>query len=177
MRITLIVALLFLLAGCAGTPSGKSSVSESSHYPQVQKPAKALEDSPKPETSPNQKKVVRTLIAQYDEWANTRYQLGGLSKQGIDCSGFVHVTFQSKFQKSLPRTTEQLAVNGQPVASHQLAPGDLVFFRISPSVRHVGIYLEDNRFLHASKSKGVIISNMQDEYWRSHYWQSRRISL
>ncbi len=169
MKFTLIVVLLCWITGCASTPS------DGNQY--VRKPPQVLEDSPKPHTPETRKKVVRTLIAQYDEWANTRYQLGGLSKQGIDCSGFVHVTFQSKFHKTLPRTTEQLAVKGYPVDTHQLAPGDLVFFRISSNVRHVGIYVDNNQFLHASKSKGVMISNLQDDYWRSHYWQSRRLSM
>ena len=96
--------------------------------------------------------VKESLYAQYGQWKNTKYQIGGLSGNGIDCSGFVHVTFKTKLGMVLPRSTEFQAELGQDVDRDQLRAGDLVFFKTGRTVRHVGVYLEDGRFLHASTS-------------------------
>lgn len=76
---------------------------------------------------------------------------------------------------ALPRTTERQVDIGSPVDAHRLAAGDLVFFLIEGSTRHVGIYLDNDRFLHASKSRGVMISNLTNPYWQANYWQARRV--
>lgn len=121
--------------------------------------------------------VKKKLYAQYREWKGVKYRMGGLNKKGIDCSGFVYLTYRSKFGLKLPRSTELLSQAGIPVKKSQLKTGDLVFFKTSRYVRHVGIYLEKGRFLHASKSKGVIISEMKSKYWRSTYWKAKRIEI
>ncbi len=115
------------------------------------------------------------LYAQYQSWQGTPYQLGGLSKTGIDCSGFVYLTFKDKFGVKLPRTTETQAERGARIYIGQLQAGDLIFFKTGWKTRHVGIYLSDGRFLHASTSKGVIISRLDNVYWKKKYWLSRRI--
>jgi len=122
-------------------------------------------------------RLIGKFYAQYEEWKGVGYRLGGLSKRGIDCSGFVYMTFKSKLGLTLPRTTELLANSGRSVTRERLKAGDLVFFKTSYSVRHVGIYLEQGRFLHASKSRGVMISRLDNVYWRSKYWKARRIDI
>ena len=117
------------------------------------------------------------LYRQYNEWKGVKYKLGGLSKQGIDCSGFVFETFRSKFNVSIPRTTELQSKYGVKVARTAVQMGDLIFFKTDRKVRHVGIYLEDGKFLHASTSKGVTISNLSNQYWKDRYWQTRRVAL
>ncbi len=112
---------------------------------------------------------------QYQDWKGTPYKLGGNSKNGIDCSGFVQITFKQKIGMNLPRTTSQLAKTGQKIGLKQLATGDLVFFITGFSKRHVGIYIDKGKFLHASTSKGVMISSMDSPYWFKHYWKSIRI--
>lgn len=119
--------------------------------------------------------VKKTLYAQYHEWKNTRYQMGGLSRNGIDCSGFIHVTFKTRLGVVLPRSTEFQVQLGDRVDRNELRPGDLVFFKTGITDRHVGIYLEDGRFLHASTSQGVVISRLDESYWRSAYWKARRL--
>lgn len=121
--------------------------------------------------------VVKKLQQQYAHWKGTPYALGGLSHKGIDCSGFVYLTFLNQLGISLPRTTEYLAKTGSSVPLHDIQPGDLVFFKTSYFDRHVGIYLGDNQFIHASSSKGVMISHLTDNYWQRHYWQTRRIGF
>ena len=119
--------------------------------------------------------VKKVLYSQFNDWQGVRYQRGGLSQYGIDCSGFVHLTFKSKLGLHLPRTTWMQARLGKEVRKDDLRAGDLVFFRIGATSNHVGIYLEKNKFLHASQKKGVTISRLDNVYWKSSYWKSVRI--
>lgn len=120
--------------------------------------------------------VKDALYAQYREWRGTPYRYGGLSKRGIDCSGFVYTTFRKHFDQHLPRTTAGQARVGYAVPRDAVTAGDLVFFRTSTKGRHVGIYIEDGQFLHASTSEGVVLSNLEDHYWSAHYWKAQRPS-
>ncbi len=122
-----------------------------------------------------ERKVARTLTAQLSEWKGTRYRMGGLSRSGIDCSGFVYLTFKQRFGMSVPRTTKALARHGRKVRRDRLRAGDLVFFRTGFRKRHVGIYMGDNGFIHASTSNGVMRSSLDNPYWDSNYWQARRV--
>lgn len=119
---------------------------------------------------------VRTaLYAQHDLWRGTPYVLGGTSRRGVDCSGFVQRTFDSHFGIAVPRTTELQSQQGQRIGRDALQAGDLVFFRTGNGKRHVGIYVEDGQFLHASTSRGVTLSRLDNPYWSRHYWQARRL--
>ena len=124
-------------------------------------------------THPNS--ATNALYSQYNEWKNVRYRAGGMSKQGVDCSGFVYLTFNSRFHIRLPRSTNEQVRVGREVSQNALAAGDLVFFRTGRVQRHVGIYLENRKFLHASTIKGVMISSLDDSYWSRAYWKSMRI--
>jgi cell wall-associated NlpC family hydrolase len=115
------------------------------------------------------------LIALYSSWSGVRYQEGGLSKQGIDCSGLVYLTYRQYFNIQLPRTTDQLAENGISVSLDRLIPGDLVFFKTGLFQKHVGIYYGDRQFMHASTSQGVTLSSLSAAYWEENVWQARRI--
>lgn len=115
------------------------------------------------------------LYAQYQEWRSVRYRSGGLTKGGIDCSGFVYVTFRDRFGIALPRSSDEQVVLGRKIDETELRTGDLVFFRTGRNDRHVGIFLEDRKFLHASTLKGVMISSLDDVYWSKEYW--RAVSL
>lgn len=109
------------------------------------------------------------LYQQHEEWQSTPYRLGGLSRAGIDCSGFVQLTYRDLFGLQLPRTTIQQATAGRQVSRAELQPGDLIFFRHG---QHVGIYLENHKFLHASTTRGVMISSLKNSYWARHYWRA-----
>ena len=119
--------------------------------------------------------VKENLYAHYNQWKNTKYQIGGLSRNGIDCSGFVYMTFKSKLGVVLPRSTEFQAELGESIDKDQLRAGDLVFFKTGRTDRHVGVYLENGRVLHASTSQGVIISGLDESYWKSAYWKAKRL--
>lgn len=156
-----IVALVLTQTGCTTT----------------QQTVRAPVAAPKPvplnqASSPLQKQ----LVAHYQEWAGTPYRAGGLSQRGVDCSGFVYLTFRDQLGRDLPRTTQEQLRQGKRVARTELDTGDLVFFRTGFKTRHVGIYLGDNQFLHASSSRGVMISSLSNNYWDRAFLQGRRVN-
>ncbi|KAB8307472.1 endopeptidase [Erwinia endophytica] len=121
--------------------------------------------------------VIAQLNDQLSQWRGTPYRYGGMSREGIDCSGFVYMTFRDRFGLQLPRTTEAQTDIGTRISQNELLPGDLVFFKTGRGDNglHVGIYDTDNQFIHASTSQGVIRSSLNNVYWKKVFWQARRI--
>lgn len=121
--------------------------------------------------------VVAQLNEQLRQWYGTPYRYGGLDRGGVDCSGFVYRTFSDRFDMQLPRSTVQQTGLGTKVSRDELMPGDLVFFKTGSGENglHVGIYDTNDEFIHASTSKGVTRSSLNNVYWRKVYWQARRI--
>ncbi len=119
--------------------------------------------------------IKNILIEHYKEWKDTKYKYGGTSKSGIDCSAFVQKTFESKFNIQLPRTTKLQVEIGKEIEIEDLQTGDLVFFKTGFNQRHVGIYLSQGNFLHASTKKGVTISNINSPYYSDHFWTAKRV--
>ncbi len=109
---------------------------------------------------------------------DTPYQYGGKTRtNGFDCSGFVQYVFQNSIGLQLPRTSAEMSRVGVPLESWQLKPGDLVFFNTTRSPNsHVGIFIGENRFLHAPKTgKAIMLTRLDDQYWRSRFNGARRI--
>ena len=119
--------------------------------------------------------VKTKIMDQYADWKGVRYRMGGDTKRGIDCSAFVQRTFREQFGLDLPRSTSGQQDTGSKIARNKLRPGDLVLFRAGSTGRHVGIYLGNNNFVHASTSSGVMISNLNDSYWKTRYREARRV--
>lgn len=118
--------------------------------------------------------VRQVLLAQHQRWVGTPYRFGGTNERGIDCSALIQNVYRDSFNMQLPRTTWQQVKQGDPVDRSQLQPGDLVFFNPPGPGRHAGIYVGEGRFMHASSSKGVMLSRLDNSYWQRYYWQSRR---
>ena len=110
----------------------------------------------------------------YSEWKDVRYKMGGTSKSGIDCSGFTQKVYKEKFGVSLPRTTVTQVDLGVEVKKSELIPGDLVFFKTSKTDKHVGVYVGNGEFLHAS-IKGIQFTKLDKPFYKKNYWTSRRI--
>ncbi|MCW2473446.1 MULTISPECIES: bifunctional murein DD-endopeptidase/murein LD-carboxypeptidase [unclassified Symbiopectobacterium] len=119
--------------------------------------------------------VKSKLMDQYASWKGVRYRLGGDSRKGIDCSAFVQRTFREQFGMDLPRSTYEQQETGTQVQRSKLRPGDLVLFRAGSTGRHVGIYIGNNQFVHASTRAGVMISSMDEVYWNKRYQEGRRV--
>ena len=119
--------------------------------------------------------IQKQLEVEYQRWQGTRHRMGGSSPSGVDCSGFVKVVYKNIFKMDLPRTTKAQATLGRSVKKTDLQAGDLVFFKPPSYPRHVGIYLSNSEFVHASKTKGVTISRMDPYYWDKYFWTARRL--
>lgn len=110
----------------------------------------------------------------YNEWKNVKYKFGGNSKKGIDCSAFTQRAFKEKFNITIPRTTRTQVNSGKKIPKTELLLGDLVFFKTGKTDRHVGIYMGDGTFLHAS-IKGVKYTKLNKPFYKKAYWTSRRV--
>lgn len=116
----------------------------------------------------------KALMDFYHEWKNVRYRLGGNSKRGIDCSAFTQRVFKEKFDVKIPRTTRTQVKVGKRIKKSQLKMGDLVFFKTGKTDRHVGVYMGDGTFMHAS-IKGVKFTKLNKPFYKRTYWTSRRV--
>lgn len=108
-------------------------------------------------------------------WLNTPYRYGGNSRNGIDCSRFVMRVFNEVLGLNTVGTSRQIYEQGNKIDKSQLKEGDLVFFKTrGNTISHVGIYLQNNKFVHSSSSKGVVISSLNEPYWSRTYYKSAR---
>ena len=115
------------------------------------------------------------LFSAIDESLGTRYRYGGASPDGFDCSGLVLYLYQKNFRMILPRTASELAAFGTIVPKNSLLPGDLVFFSNEGRIiDHVGIFVGQERFVHASRN-GVKFSRLYEPYYDSHYAFAARL--
>ncbi|TWR30567.1 NlpC/P60 family protein [Mucilaginibacter pallidiroseus] len=109
------------------------------------------------------------------DWIGTPYRFGGSSRRGIDCSAFTKELYSQVFNTTIRRSSRDIFSMVSPVSKDDLKEGDLVFFKIhSRSISHVGIYLGNNRFAHAS-SKGVAVSSLDDAYYSRFFYKGGRM--
>jgi len=121
------------------------------------------------------------IIKQAQAFSGTRYKFGGTTRKGMDCSGLIYVAFQ-KENIVLPRVSRDMAQRGKPIKNKDIDKGDLLFFRTSKSskrINHVGLVTkvdgDDIYFIHATTSKGVLTSNLNERYWNRAYVMARRV--
>lgn len=122
----------------------------------------------------------RIVVRKALRLVGTKYRLGGNTpKTGMDCSGLVKYVFQNTLHVPLPRPAIEMSRKGQRVSKRNLKPGDLVFFNtFGHSISHVGIYIGNNKFVHApSTGKKVRVDKLTNRYWHAHYTSARRIIL
>lgn len=171
LRWLLIGLLAMMMAGCACAPprpsGADSTVKKGPSHPKL----KIATSAPATNDLADLEQRLRSEVRQ---WEGTPHRIGGASRRGIDCSGLVHRLYQDIYGRKIPRSTALLVKSGQPIGKHQLRTGDLVFFKVPSKGRHVGIYLGRAEFAHASTSKGVTISSLEDYFWRRAYWKARR---
>lgn len=117
----------------------------------------------------------KDIVSRAAKYKGVPYVFGGTTPKGFDCSGYVQYVFKD-CKAALPRLADEQALKGVFVTQRQLRPGDLVFFTTYlPGASHVGIYAGSGQFWSASSSKGVILSSLKDEYWKTRYYGARRV--
>ena len=115
------------------------------------------------------------LLKSFNNWKGTRYQWGGDSKNGIDCSALTRRIYRDVFGYELPRvSTDQVKV-GRKVSISNLKAGDILFFRPEGRTNHTAVYLGNSLFLNASSSQGVILSSLESKYWGRYFQYGVRV--
>jgi lipoprotein Spr len=116
------------------------------------------------------------LLQLIDKWWGTRYCMGGVTENCIDCSAFTQIIMRDIWGLSLPRTSQEQFQVVERIDTADLKEGDLVFFNTSGSrISHVGVYLLNNKFVHAATSGGVMISDLYERYWSQRFRGAGRI--
>ena len=168
IRLTLIVFALLLFSGCS-TKGVKP-------HSKLLKTSKTSTPKASPKYKPKKKNWITTALYQeYKKWYKTPYKYGGVNTNGLDCSALIQIVYKDAFNIKLPRTTKDQVKKGYLISKNTTQEGDLVFFKTGFNTRHAGIIIERDKFIHASQKNGVSISSMHNPYWKSRYWQSRRI--
>lgn len=194
------VALLCALTWLSSCKHHQSAVSHSKAPAKKTETAKRPEPEPKKAESPDAEKtqtagssVLRATYAErlnvpeenikneklykfIDDWYAVPYKYAGKDKNGIDCSGFTGVLCSTVYNKKVSASSKAIYEETKRISVSDLREGDLVFFIINgKSVSHVGVYLQHNKFVHASTRRGVIISDLDEPYYKKYYHGAGRV--
>ncbi|MBX2939509.1 MAG: C40 family peptidase [Ferruginibacter sp.] len=162
------------------TPTQNEQVQDSDVFTPSLSKASILQKKPRTTTQTVLNKMAATvqnlpLFGFIDDWYYTRYRFGGTTKKGVDCSSFTLQLFRDVYQISLPRTARQQYEISIKVNEEEMQEGDLVFFNTRGGISHVGVYLVNGYFVHASSSRGVMVSNIREPYFSKRFLGARRI--
>lgn len=163
----LVVLLTCFVCNCSSTP-----IQQPPPVPLKHQSEQGKTMAPEPATPPSLEARLRAAVR---HWAGTPHRMGGNGRSGIDCSGFVQRVYHDLFNIRLPRSTALQVQTGTTIPKKELRSGDLVFFHPPRKNRHVGIYLSNGEFAHASTSRGITISRLSNPYWRDAYWTAKRV--
>ena len=119
----------------------------------------------------------KKLVEYIHQWWAVPYRIGGSTMSGIDCSNFVKGLTNYAYGLDLPRTSREQAAYCREINKEELKEGDLVFFNTGRGISHVGLYMANNKFVHASTSMGVVISSLDEPYWNRRYVKSGRMEI
>lgn len=170
----IVISYVFSTSACRSyketastTPSDKTSASRSkkieSKYAQLLKVDESKIDNIK-------------LYSFIDEWYGVPYKYGGQNKKGIDCSNFSCTLYKQVYDKPLTGTSSSIYDQCKSVSKNNLEEGDFVFFKIDgDNISHIGVYLQNNKFVHATTKKGVMIDDLDEPYYKKYYYKGGRI--
>jgi len=125
--------------------------------------------------SKDEKKLRSKLDEAFKDWQGVPYVLGGNGYDGVDCSSFLQIVFADYFDVQLPRVTTDQIKTGKSVKKNNIRIGDIIFFKTGRKTMHAGVMINDQQFMHASTSSGVMISAIQERYWSDAYLTTRRV--
>jgi len=118
----------------------------------------------------------KILLDNVDEWYGVRYRTGGNTRSGVDCSGFTVAVYSAVYGMLLPRVSREQYRISRKISTTELQEGDLVFFNTTGrGVSHVGVYLGNNKFIHASVSRGVMVNDLFENYYLKRFVGAGRI--
>jgi len=161
-----ILLVIVILSACSSKKSVTATSSKSASYEHIKNTLQLTD-----------KEMHTPLYEFIAEWYGVPYKYGECSKNGIDCSGFVNLLYQKVYHKTLERNSNDIFQKQcKKINKNGLKEGDLVFFKIdSKEISHVGVYLRNNKFVHASTKKGVMISDLNEPYFQKHFYAFGRL--
>ena len=168
-KIGVIIVLALFMTACSSHKKNVRTTPTTSGYSVTKKEQQGIN----PE-------IANKLEQEARRWIGTKYKYGGQSRNGTDCSGLIMTVFQLVTGIKLPRDSRSQQEYCSQIGIKQLAPGDLVFFCTGSDgsrVNHVGLYIGNGDFIHSSTSKGVIISNLSQDYYLRHYHSAGRVRI
>ena len=113
-----------------------------------------------------------------NDWYGVKYKYGGKTKQGVDCSGFTSQLYRDVYEIPLNGTASSIFYQCKTINRNNLKEGDLLFFKIeNENVNHIGVYLQNNKFVHASVKKGVMIDDLDEPYYKKYLYKAGKIGL
>lgn len=120
--------------------------------------------------------LFESLMNVFNTWKGTKYRWGGDSLGGIDCSALTRRVYREVFNGyELPRVSVDQVKRGRVVSKENLKPGDILFFRPRNSVNHTAVYVGNSLFINASSSKGVVLSSLENSYWKQYFRYGVRV--
>ena len=161
MKLLRVLLFIFLLSiiGCAAPHSAAHSSYKTTEEKYAHLLAVGKEDI-----------ANKKLYSFIDDWYGVPYKYAGRSKKGVDCSGFTSILFKEVFAKDLSGSSSTLYNQCEKISKRELKEGDLVFFKIdSKDISHIGIYLQNNKFVHATTKAGVMIDDLDEDYYRKYF--------
>ncbi len=120
----------------------------------------------------------KELIKSMAEWKGTPYKYACQSKHGTDCSGFVGSVYNEVYGKKLQRSSYDMVKDVKFISKNKMKTGDILFFKISgKKISHVGIYIADNKFIHAATKSGVTVDDLNQEYYKKSFYKAGRVKI
>ncbi len=182
MRFYLACLLLFFFLGVSAQDSVKAGIpshleSNLSNSVLVNNPKSGLEGFYEKHCLNLDSVCSPYLYYQVYDWLGTRYKYSGNSKKGIDCSAFVGEIYKNAYCIDLSRSSRNIWMQVNPVEKNELKEGDLLFFKIKKKqISHVGVYLGNNKFAHASTHEGVTVSDLDEKYYKRYFYKGGRLA-
>ena len=185
LRKALILILILALASCG--PGKKRRTYSKTRTVNVE--ASTTDPTVKEDTVPEKRskkgkmknEKAEAIISTALDYSGTRYKYGGTTKRGMDCSGLIYVSLQ-EHGIPFPRTSYQMAMEGDKIDLREVEKGDLLYFKTSKTgkrINHVGLVVEVDgdgiQFIHASTSRGVLVSSLREGYWNHAFVKAMRI--
>lgn len=180
IKYTALASFLFYLSACKHHQTVTTSSGNTKPKPEVlkaEKPSEAIRKQYAVKLGVPESDIKNESLYKFiNEWSGVPYKYAGKDKHGIDCSGLTSTLYLNVYKKTISSSTKALVGEVKKIKESDLKEGDLVFFITNEkSISHVGVYLQNNKFVHASTKKGVMISDMNEPYFKKTYACSGRV--
>lgn len=166
MRLFLLsLSALLFLAGCSSKKVSSPSLKVKTTTTKATQTSKAKSTN----------WIANAISKEYKKWDGVAYKYGGTTLKGVDCSSLMQIIYRDAFGLRIPRTTKNQVKIGYKIDKKSSREGDLVFFKTGYKTRHSGIIIAKGKFIHSSTKHGVMVSSLNNPYWKNKYWQTRRV--